>query len=515
MASTANAANAPRPSSRTDVSHVAKRKLAARRLAEQKLAEQKLAKQKLAKQKLAKQKLAGRKLAERKLAKRKPAARIVSTSPVTLRRSAVGVAAQPSGHGYWVVGLDGGVFAHTGAAFYGSGAAHHINSPVRGVAATPTGRGYWLVASDGGVFAYGDARFHGSGTTRHLNSPITDVAATPTGRGYWLVAADGGVFAYGDARFRGSGAARHFNSPITGVAATPTGRGYWLVASDGGVFAYGDARFHGSGTTHQFNSSVADIAASSTGRGYWLVGSNGSSASFGDARAEKVADLSISQARPDSGGNSYPHNSTGYDVSWPQCGRSLPAGPDTFVVVGVNNGHMYSINPCVKEQAAWAGAALSLYVNVDGLPEDATSGLTGPGGTCAVSDTRCRSYNYGRNAVTYDVAYAKALGISSSIWWLDVELEPIWRSADPASNSDVIRGVIDGLRLRGHRVGIYSTNYQWGVITGGYNPGTPTWVAGAKSLDEAKTFCAPRYEFGGGRTFIAQWTTDIDHNVAC
>ena len=30
------------------------------------------------------------------------------------------------------------------------------------MAATPTGHGYWLVASDGGIFTFGDATFHGS-----------------------------------------------------------------------------------------------------------------------------------------------------------------------------------------------------------------------------------------------------------------------------------------------------------------------------------------------------------------
>jgi hypothetical protein len=48
-----------------------------------------------------------------------------------------------------------------------------------GVAATPTGKGYWLVAADGGVFAYGDATFAGSLGATHLNAPIVGVAATP------------------------------------------------------------------------------------------------------------------------------------------------------------------------------------------------------------------------------------------------------------------------------------------------------------------------------------------------
>lgn len=35
------------------------------------------------------------------------------------------------------------------------------NAPIVGMAATPTGEGYWLVAADGGVFAFGDAQFLG------------------------------------------------------------------------------------------------------------------------------------------------------------------------------------------------------------------------------------------------------------------------------------------------------------------------------------------------------------------
>ena len=36
------------------------------------------------------------------------------------------------------------------------------NAPITGMAATPTGKGYWLCAADGGVFAFGDAPFLGN-----------------------------------------------------------------------------------------------------------------------------------------------------------------------------------------------------------------------------------------------------------------------------------------------------------------------------------------------------------------
>ena len=42
---------------------------------------------------------------------------------------------------------------------------------VVGMAATPSGRGYWLVAADGGVFTFGDAAFYGSMGGVRLNQP--------------------------------------------------------------------------------------------------------------------------------------------------------------------------------------------------------------------------------------------------------------------------------------------------------------------------------------------------------
>lgn len=38
----------------------------------------------------------------------------------------------------------------------------NVTAPVVGMAASPTGRGYWLVCADGGVFAFGDAEMIGN-----------------------------------------------------------------------------------------------------------------------------------------------------------------------------------------------------------------------------------------------------------------------------------------------------------------------------------------------------------------
>ncbi len=61
------------------------------------------------------------------------------------------------------------------AGFYGSLGGVHLNQPIVAIAATTTGHGYWLVAGDGGVFQKGDAPFQGSlpaAGIDHLRSPI-------------------------------------------------------------------------------------------------------------------------------------------------------------------------------------------------------------------------------------------------------------------------------------------------------------------------------------------------------
>jgi hypothetical protein len=98
----------------------------------------------------------------------------------------------------------GGIFAYGDAVFLGSMGGQHLNQPIVGIAATPTGQGYWLVAADGGIFAYGDAVFDGSTGAIHLNQPVVGIARYGNDAGYWLVAKDGGIFAFGGAPFLGS-----------------------------------------------------------------------------------------------------------------------------------------------------------------------------------------------------------------------------------------------------------------------------------------------------------------------
>jgi hypothetical protein len=187
---------------------------------------------------------------------------------------ATAVASTPSSQGGWILfGRSGTVVPFGDAKWYGdgSGLAHCCGTwppygsaidYFAGIASTPDGGGYWLVGVDGGVFAYGDAAFYGSMGGDRPNAPIAGIARTDDGHGYWLVSWDGGVFAFGDARFSGSMGGKPLNALMIGIAANPDGAGYWTVAQDGGVFAFGGAPFLGSMGGQSLRRPMYGIAAS-------------------------------------------------------------------------------------------------------------------------------------------------------------------------------------------------------------------------------------------------------------
>jgi hypothetical protein len=82
----------------------------------------------------------------------------------------------------------------------GSGAGvATLAQPIVGIATTPTGHGYWLVAADGGIFAFGDATFYGSGAGTLNGQPAGGLAATPTGHGYRIATGTGQTLPAGQA----------------------------------------------------------------------------------------------------------------------------------------------------------------------------------------------------------------------------------------------------------------------------------------------------------------------------
>jgi hypothetical protein len=446
-----------------------------------------------------------------------------SAGAIHLNQPIVAMAATPDGGGYWLVARDGGIFTYGDARYFGAlpGLAARPAAPVAAVAPTPDGGGYWVATADGGVYTFGDARFFGSRGGLANHGPIVSLVAMPDGGGYWLVGADGAVYTFGDAPYLGGANQQRLTAPVVAAAADPAGVGYWLVASDGGVFAFGASAFFGSTGSLKLNRPIVGVAPSADGGGYWLVASDGGIFTFGDAtfrgstggRKLNAPVVGIAGGHPL---DPYVPGTLGYDVSFPQCGGSLPSG-GMFAVVGVNDGRAFTTNPCFAAEAAWAGPLLSIYMNINGPPPGAAPGLSGPAGQCQGNDTGCMAYNYGYNAAVFAFQSASAAGASAGIWWLDVETANTW-DTNQFNNSRTIQGALDALTQAGVVAGIYSTGHQFGLIAGAYAPGTPVWVATGAGQQTAVEYCSPAHAFGGGTPWLTQFGTPgvpFDQDYAC
>jgi hypothetical protein len=94
-------------------------------------------------------------------------------------------------------------------------------------------------------------------------------------------------------------------------------------------------------------------------------------------------------------------------------------------------------------------------------------------------------------------------------------------SPNTSLNAEALRGYIDGVRAKGKTVmGVYSTSYQWGHITGGWAPqgGLDNWVPVPDLQDwpaDAAAACRTTPSFAGGSVVMHQWWRTYDENYAC
>lgn len=216
----------------------------------------------------------------------------------------------------------------------------------------------------------------------------------------------------------------------------------------------------------------------------------------------------------------YTGTSSGYDISFPQCGFDYPTlNAYTFGMVGVTNGHAFRNNPCFASEYAWAVHTLSpesVYLNLnEDIGVTALYGDTGPYGTCGPDDP-CHALNYGYNAASSAYTYAaqQAPTFATRMWWLDIETLNSWSETDLSRNQAVIKGALQYLLVEhGFAVGIYSTAAMWQEITGGWQVGLPAWVGGG-SKEDAKSLCDAA--FTGGSVYLVQYDDDgYDGNYTC
>ena len=237
----------------------------------------------------------------------------------------------------------------------------------------------------------------------------------------------------------------------------------------------------------------------------------------------------------------------GYDVSYPQCGTTLPGG-QAFGVVGINGGLATTANECLSTQLTWAwqssGAVAGqptaqVYLNTANPGEIRNQVSTWPHagntpyGVCTGGNTNACSWQYGweraQNSVTNIFTPAATSAAvpatpSSYTWWLDVETTNTWQSGSSQAvgrNKATLEGMTAYVTLHGGEVGIYSTSYQFHQIAGYPGSGSTlyhvdSWLAGASSVSGAASDCTKPPLLSGGHVLLAQYVVgDLDHDLSC
>jgi hypothetical protein len=227
----------------------------------------------------------------------------------------------------------------------------------------------------------------------------------------------------------------------------------------------------------------------------------------------------------------------GNDVSWPQCGTTLPSG-QAFGIVGVNDGLANNTNPCFASQLSWAQNSAggtgqdkaALYVNT-GNPGPASSSwpssnnypagtpVSNPYGSCTGADSAACAYMYGYARAYDDVADRGVANPTGYLWWLDVETTNSWEGST-AENAADLEGMTRYLRGAGIRVGIYASNYQWNLIAGSVKSTSnlsalPNWIPGAGTLAQAQANCKGKPLMTGTITLTQYEAGSLDYDNSC
>jgi hypothetical protein len=222
----------------------------------------------------------------------------------------------------------------------------------------------------------------------------------------------------------------------------------------------------------------------------------------------------------------YASGSTGYDVSYIQCGASAPSG--AFGVVGLNAGYPFTYyNGCAGAEfaAAQQTGNAAVYINtgydptytaIDG--RHTTQDCATKAQSVPATSSQQAAWAVGCSEAERDTSYAAGQSVTSpTAWWLDVETANSWSTTDLTLNTYTIQGIVDTLRQSvAVPIGIYSTSSQWTAITGGYAAAVDAdWVAtGQHTLKRARQSCAAA-GFTGAPTWLVQYLGTTDRDYAC
>ena len=220
-----------------------------------------------------------------------------------------------------------------------------------------------------------------------------------------------------------------------------------------------------------------------------------------------LSSISASAAGP------YVSGTTGYDVSYPNCGTTPPSG-EAFGIVGVNGGRPFTTYSCFGAEYATAAStgSASVYINTaysGAYRKKITSTCASLVSTSGLSGSAAQAWEIGCSEG--DTSHSDVGSRTPVMWWLDVETGNSWSSSNLALNRDAIQGAAAGLKADGAPyVGVYSTAGSWKIITGGsYTPSSADaeWVAGGS--------CST--PFDANPVWLAQQGTigGVDSDQAC
>jgi hypothetical protein len=114
-----------------------------------------------------------------------------------------------------------------------------LASPVVGIAADPSTSGYWVVTSSGKAYAFHAGKY----AAQKITSKVTAIGTDQLREGYWLVASTGKVYSF-HVPSAGSMPNGNGSGTVIGIAADRTTGGYWL-ATVTGIVAGLSAVWHG------------------------------------------------------------------------------------------------------------------------------------------------------------------------------------------------------------------------------------------------------------------------------
>ena len=194
----------------------------------------------------------------------------------------------------------------------------------------------------------------------------------------------------------------------------------------------------------------------------------------------------------------YPASTSGYAISWPQCGKRYPTAPYDFGIIGVTGGYSFNYNPCLHSEYKWAKNAKyepSFYINLD-YPIPISKSLI-QSFNCGVNDEECIAYNYGYETGKKAYEYALSQQAISNIWWLDVQIVSRW-SKNKMINSQVVLGAVNFFKDNNLKVGLSTTPYQWNTVVGDLKTNLPNWIPGMLNKSKAAQYCLDGTSYSDG-----------------